>query len=126
VGFLLVKIMQKQTQKSQLISTVEEIMATVNEPKIVRKKRYLDEAIKLYRQQIDDWSAVIEGLSNDYDAPHYALEYAFAYWLLELVEKIKEEPGWFVRNFEPKEFEETLAEFTPEPDPLDNDGWSEY
>jgi len=115
------KIMQKT---SPLITTTEDVLATINEPKLARKKRYLDEAIKLYRQQIDDWKLVIEGLQNDYDeAPYYALEYAFAYWLLELVEKIKEEPGWFVRNIERSDFEDTLAEFTPEPDPLDLNGF---
>lgn len=109
-------------KKSPLITTTEDVLATINEPKLVRKKRYLDEAIKLYRQQIDDWKLVIESLGNDYDAPDYVIEYAFAYWLLELVEKIKEEPGWFVRNIERSDFEDTLAEFMPEPDPLESKG----
>ena len=103
-------------KKSPLITTTEDVLASINESKYIRKKRYLDEAIKLYRQQIDDWKLVIESLGNDYDAPSYALEYAFAYWLLELVEKIKEEPGWFVRNIERSDFEDTLAEFMPEPE----------
>lgn len=80
------------------------------------KKSYLDVVLSQYRNQISDWDSIIERLSDDYDQSPEAIEYAFASWLLELMEKIKDEPNWFVQNIESKEFDETLAEFDDEMD----------
>lgn len=88
---------------------------------ISNKQKYLDQFIAHYRQQISEWDEIIECLANEYDAPSYSLEYAFAYWFTELIDEIKDEPFWFIHKINRSKFEDCLEEFTPEPD--DHEDW---